>query len=34
MVENTWQTYFDGHAHEYMAQWFTQNWQQEVATKA
>ena len=28
--ENSWQTYFDGHAHEYMRQWYTQNWQQEV----
>lgn len=30
MNANTWQTYFDGHAHEYMAQWYTQGWKQEV----
>lgn len=30
MNENTWQTYFDNHAHEYMVQWFTHNWEQEV----
>ena len=30
MPENTWQTYFDNHAHEYMSQWFTHNWHQEA----
>ncbi|MEZ4711572.1 MAG: methyltransferase domain-containing protein [Caldilineaceae bacterium] len=30
MDENSWQTYFDGHAHEYMTQWYTQSWRQEV----
>jgi SAM-dependent methyltransferase len=27
---NEWQVFFDNQAHEYMRQWFTQNWMQEV----
>ncbi|MEM7125590.1 MAG: class I SAM-dependent methyltransferase [Chloroflexota bacterium] len=30
MSPNSWQTYFDSHAHEYMSQWFTQSWREEV----
>lgn len=27
---NEWQVFFNNHAHEYMRQWYTQSWKQEV----
>ncbi|MEZ4860638.1 MAG: class I SAM-dependent methyltransferase [Caldilineaceae bacterium] len=30
MLHNSWQRYFDNRAHDYMTEWYTKNWQQEV----
>lgn len=30
MSHNSWQSYFDNRAHDYMTEWYTKNWQQEV----